>query len=141
MLSDVAGIILGQETSGTHFEKFCADLLERIERVPFVTTSASYDRTRDVIGLGWSKASHFNIALCTLNKNLETKVKQDAERLSKHTQPERIEYCHNHPLSQKACDDLTKILRDIFPNISVAVKGGDILAQLAEKHWDVFEKH
>jgi predicted transcriptional regulator len=141
MLTEIAEIILAQETSPTHFEKFCADLLEKIERVPFFTTSASYDRTRDAIGLGRRKGSHFNIVLCTLNRNLESKVREDAERLSKHAKPDRIEYCHNHPLSQKTTDELTKILRDIFPNISVAVKGGEVLSQLAEKHWEVFDKY
>lgn len=141
MLTDIATIILGQETSGTHFEKFCAELLEKVENVPFVTTSASYDRTRDAIGLGRSRGSHFNIVLCTLNKNLEPKVAEDAERLAKYTQPDRIEYCHNHPLSQKASDELTNILRKVFPKTSVAVKGSDILSQLAEKHWNIFEKH
>jgi hypothetical protein len=56
-------ILLAQEDSPLKFEKFCAELMEKVEGIPFVTTSRSYDRGRDAVGIGRSTGSHLNILL------------------------------------------------------------------------------
>lgn len=141
MLTGTAEIIITQEKNALRFEKFCAEIIEQVEGVPFLTTSQTYDRSRDAIGLGRFRGTHRNVVLCTLEqKNLDKKVAADAERLSRYAMPDRIEYCCGQPLSQKHTDDLAATIRDIFPKASIAVKGAEALAQLAEKHENIFEK-
>ncbi len=135
-------IILTREDSPLKFEKFCAELMEKVEGSSFVTTSRSYDRGRDAIGIGRSKGSHANIVLCTIQeRNLETKVQLDATELARNASPDRIVYCYSRPLSQLQTDKLTAIIRDIFPKISIAVLGGEALAQLARKYDAIVNKY
>ncbi len=142
MLPGIIEIILAREDNALKFEKFCADIMEKAEGIPFVTTSRSYDRGRDAIGLGRSKGSQVNVLLCTLSeKDLVTKVRSDAEVLARNATPDRVEYCYSKPLSQAKTDELKAILRKIFPKASVAVLGAEALAQIAAKSDAILDKH
>src|SRR5208282_4135880 len=135
-------IVLTREESPLKFEKFRAELMEKVEGSSFVTTSRSYDRGRDAIGIGRSKGSHATVVLCTLQeRQLETKVQQDAAELARNASPDRIVYCYNKPLSQLQTDKLTAIIRGIFSKTSIAVLGGEALAQLACKHEAIVNKY
>jgi len=142
MESGIIEIILSREESPLRFEKFCAELMEAVEGIPFVTTSRSYDRGRDAIGIARSKGSHANILLCTLQeRQLEDKVRSDATELARNASPDRLEYCYSKSLSQARTDKIKEIRRQVFPKASIAVFGAEVLAQLACKHDSVIGKH
>src|SRR5690242_4826444 len=111
MQSGIVEILLAKEDSPLRFEKFCAELSEKVTGIPFVTTSRSYDRGRDAIGIGRSKGSHLNILLCTTQEDdLEKKVHDDVTALARNATPDRLEYCYSRPLSQARTDKLRAII-------------------------------
>jgi hypothetical protein len=133
-------IILG-ETNYVRFERFCLALCERVEKMPFVPTSTTWDQGRDGRSIAPGRGSHRAILCATLDEKLDEKVQNDLTRVAGTTRPDRLIYCCSQRLSEHKVDQLSRAIRTTVPGCkSVAVLGATQLSYLAEQHLDLLQE-
>jgi hypothetical protein len=141
MIPGLAGTLIDAETNSVRFETFCLELFERVERRKFVPTSVTYDQGRDARTVGPARGSHAAIVCVTLNKNIDSKVQKDLDRVAATSTPDRLIYCSSQRITEDKIDGIAAQVKvAISPNCSVLVVGAVQIANLAEDNLDLVEK-
>ncbi|MCW5976486.1 MAG: hypothetical protein KIT09_00340 [Bryobacteraceae bacterium] len=141
MVAGFSEIIIADEKNYIRFEKFCLNLCERLESMPFVPTSLSWDQGRDGVSVGPARGSHAAVVCATLNDGLDAKVLLDLSRIKATTDPDRLVYCSSQDISEKRLDRIRADIKGTLGRASVTVLGRQQLASLAENHPDILQKH
>lgn len=136
-----AEIILENERNDYRFEQFVLEICSKHEGITFVPTSQSWDRGRDGRSTAPGKGSHRNLICATLNKEIDSKVEADLQRIVATSTPDRLIYCSSQRISEEKVDEIKTVIRKYFATSSVEVFGAIQLASLSEKYSEVFEKH
>ena len=144
----VARTLLEQETEPLRFERFCVDLISKLEGdVHIVTTSSNYDRARDGISVGKGAVV---ILMCSLTDGLDSKALADAKKLarglaSKKMSPDSVYFCSSQRFTEAKADQLEMSMRTALSLKagfkSVTALSGLKLAQLGSKHAALFDRH
>lgn len=142
MTQNLAEAIIQGEDNGVHFEEFCRELCQKVEGLPLVPTSRTYDQGRDAVSIASSKGTHKLVVCATIDKTIETKVARDAKHLTETSNPERVLYCYNGRLSEHAIDALVRTMKSVLPTeTTVTFLSLQQLAALAVQHPDIFKAH
>ncbi len=133
--------ILKNESNDTRFEKFCIDLCNKQNNIFLVPTSKSWDLGRDAREV-LSGKKHPTYLCSTLNKDINSKVKQDIQRLRDTSDVDSLIYCCTQELSEHAIEKLkTEIQEMLSKTITIDFLGQIQLAKLSEEYEDIFKKY
>jgi len=140
-LPGVTRALFENETSPIRFEKFCIDVLTEAEGIQMLPTSRSWDRARDAKALQ-NIANQTPVLCASLATDIDTKVRNDLQRLGKTTEVQALFYCSAVQLSEHAVDKLEAAIRNLLPTLgSVQVLGAIQLLELAERNETITRKH
>src|SRR5436190_1714303 len=134
--------IIKGETNDARFEKFCRTLLQKSEGLTLVSTSKTWDRGRDAVSVRPSKGTHAEVLCCTIDKDIEKKVIEDAKRLAEtETLPDHVYYCCSLDLTEHRIDQLSADFRaQLVKPCGITFLGAQKLSNIAERFPDIFRE-
>lgn len=143
----IAQSLLSSETEPTRFERFCCDLISKIEGdVTILTTSSNYDRGRDGVSAGGSGPKV--VLLCSLTDNIDQKSLDDAKKLLKHSgvkRPDAVYFCSSQKFTEAKADKIEDKMREVLSLPAgfdrITAFSGQKIAQLSTKQDGLFETH
>jgi hypothetical protein len=141
MIPGITKVVIEGERNSFRFEDFCAELFTKVDGRVFVGTSKTYDRGRDARTTTSGSGTHEAVICCTLNVELDDKVKADIKRLVDTSQPDRLIYCTSQPATEDRLDKVVALIRKGHPFVkSVSAFGSIQISQLTDRaHQGIFE--
>lgn len=136
----IAKAVILDETFPLRFEKFCADLVSKIEGgTHIVVTSANYDQGRDGVRIGQGPKV---IVCCSLADEVDSKAESDAKKLARTTKSfDRIYFCSSQKLTEFSSDRLEAKIKKLTSFAGdVTVLGVEKLGAFASQ-WDSILRH
>jgi len=123
----MARAILESETSHARFERFCCDLLSKVEGRHYVPTSSTYDQGRDARAVDVRRGDIPPIICATTRKDIEEKIREDAQSLAaKGNLPGTVHLCSNLPLTEHRLDQVKALFRRHCPGVAEVLANGTI---------------
>ncbi len=133
--------IINSEMNPIRFENFCIEICRKEKNITLVPTSKSWDLGRDAREILIGKKRP--IYLCaTLNKEIDSKVKNDINRLKETSEFESIIYCCSKELTEHAIEKLKTEIQSMFSTpVTLEIIGQIQIATLSEIHPDIFKNY
>jgi len=133
--------IIDNEINPIRFENFCIEICRKEKNITLVPTSKSWDLGRDAreILIGKKHPTYF---CATLNKEIDSKVKNDINRLKETSEFESIIYCCSKELTEYTIEKLkTEIQNMLSTPVTLEIIGQIQISKLSEIHADIFKKY